>query len=146
MSPLLRISLTALMLAALSTVHASSNEFIGMPGLWMTTTHRFHNNKEISPPVVAWHCVVERADPWISFAKHPVPGHEAQQCDRSAQEHSNASLAWKQTCPGVTAVQGTGQIDFDSATDYTGRFILDGGTDRIEVQGIRRAACTSPMD
>lgn len=145
MSARLRLSLALLLFAALPGLHADPGDFAGMPGLWMTSLHRFHGGKETGKPEVIWHCVDEDADPWENFANLPVPGHEKQQCERSAEQRTNVSLAWTLSCPGPKPAQGNGRVDFDSAKHYTARVELNGG-DRLEVEGIRRAACTSPKD
>jgi hypothetical protein len=103
-----------------------------------------------------WHCVVEQADPWASFAQlQDLPG---MTCSRGSLQRNSTSLKWKTQCrgPGPDAVadviEASGAIVFDSPQHYTG-WVKFSGTlmgyplqSGSKVEGSRKAACTSPAD
>jgi len=142
-----------------STVRA--DEFLAMPGLWKTT-YEVEGVGTTDAPRVVWHCVDEEADPWEAFAHlQDLPG---MACSRDSLHRTSTSLKWTARCRGAGAagtagtdlandvVEVSGAIVFDSAQHYTGWVKLSGtlmgyplhsGT---KIDGLRKAACTSPKD
>ena len=125
-----------------SMTHADPGDFQAMPGLWMTTTSVV-NHGHPGKPSITWHCVFEDADPWASFADLSVSG---AQCKRNDEQRTSTSLSWTLTCSGRVRASGQGRVDFDSAKHYIASIVLKHRGEVLHVEGLRRAACTSPSD
>ena len=126
-----------------------AEELDALPGLWKTTLRIVHaGNNE--PPQVRWHCVIEKADPWIAFARLPVLPHES--CQRKGFVRTSTSLQWQLVCTGDFEITNAGSIIFDSAQHYHGTVRITGSlmgypiADEIRLEGEHKAACTSPQD
>jgi hypothetical protein len=163
--------LSSALAVALMPAAARADEFLAMPGLWQTVyedggpitdanTDAATKTPAAGPSGaghrVIWHCVDERADPWVSFAQlQDLPG---MTCKVSSQERNSTSLKWRTRCQGpgpdtvADVVEVAGAILFDSPTHYRG-WVRFSGTlmgyplrSSSEVEGTRKAACTSPSD
>jgi hypothetical protein len=135
---------------------ARADEFLAMPGLWRTTYEIEGAPEKPEALKVAWHCVDEAADPWVSFAqRQDLPG---MTCNKGSQDRNSTSLKWKTEChgPGPDAVadviEVSGSIIFDSPQHYRG-WVKFSGTlmgyplqSKSKIEGTRKAACTSPSD
>ena len=135
---------------------AQADEFLAMPGLWKTTYELEGAGPEPHEPKVVWHCVDEEADPWVAFAQlQDLPG---MTCSRSSLQRNSTSLKWKNQCRGpgpdtvADVIEVSGAIVFDSPQHYTGWVRFSGKlmgyplSSGSKVDGIRKAACTSPSD
>ncbi len=123
---------------------------MAFPGLWKTTLQLVAPADGAHEPNVNWHCVDEAEDPWTAFAQLTVP--EGAACTQTQSERTGTSLAWTVECKGVVAITNTGHVTFDSPSHYRGEVQLAGTfmgypvNSRINVEGQRYAACTSPAD
>lgn len=123
--------------------HADPGDFAAMPGLWKvvkTPVDHGHRGK----PVIEWHCVNEGDDPWVSFARFPLPA--LAPCQIGEQHRSSTALAWAVNCSGNPPLHGRGHVDFDSAEHYMAGIVLQDRGEILQVEGQRRAACTGPSD
>jgi hypothetical protein len=148
--------LAGLLAGMLVCAAARADEFLALPGLWKTTYELQGVGPEAGEPRVVWHCVDEEADPWAAFAQlQDLPG---MTCSRSPLQRNSTSLKWKTQCrgPGPDAVadviEASGAIVFDSPQHYTG-WVKFSGTlmgyplqSASKIEGLRKAACTSPSD
>jgi len=148
--------LAGVLASMLAPAAAQADEFLALPGLWKTTYVVEGTTSEPHQPRVVWHCVDEQADPWVAFAQlEDLPG---MTCSRSSLQRTSTSLRWKAQCrgPGPDAVaeviEASGAIVFDSPQHYTG-WVKFSGTlmgyplqSGSQVEGTRKAACTSPSD
>ena len=141
----LRIGLPAILLLSVASVavtRADPADFQAMPGLWRIVL-RVVSNGHAGPPKVEWRCVNEGDDPWARFAALPMP---APQCQRSDQHRSSTTLEWTLSCAGMPTPSGRGRVDFDTPEHYTASISLQGRGEVLQVEGVRRAACTGPSD
>jgi hypothetical protein len=142
--------------ALLASAVARADEFLALPGLWMTSYVVRGKPDGTSTPRVLWHCVDEETDPWVSFAQlHDLPG---MTCTRSSLQRTSTSLKWQTRClgPGASAsadvINSEGAVLFDSPQHYTGWVKFSGSLmgypleSVSDIEGTRRAACTSPED
>jgi hypothetical protein len=121
---------------AVSTgAHADPGDFQAMPGLWKITLHTLKDGKQ----QVKWKCFYDGADPWTTFADAVEP---AAACERSGERRASTALAWQVNCG---AQKGSAHIQLESAQHYIGTVLLD-GTQVLEIDGQRFAACTGPAD
>lgn len=137
------------LIAGFSAVPAQADDFLAMPGLWVTTllsqANAGHPEKRTD-----WHCVDDEIDPWTSFI--PASDHPDMQCMRTTSQRTSTSLRWHLECSGHSTTASDGELHFDSAQHYAGSIIetrqVDGRPQqrRIDVEGRRRAACTTPED
>jgi hypothetical protein len=149
-------AITALV-TLLAATGARADEFLAMPGLWRTTYEIDGGSvAKAGEPRVVWHCVDERADPWVAFAQlEELPG---MTCRSTARKRTSTSLEWQAQCRGpgpdpvADLIDVSGEIAFDSAQHYHGRVRLSGRLmgypvlTSTTVEGTRKAACTSPAD
>jgi hypothetical protein len=144
-----RFILAAAAIALLLAARAPADEFGALPGLWKTTL-RIQGAGKPQAPVVQWHCVAERASPWISFAQLDVPS--GADCKHTDFVRTSTSLKWRLDCNGQFAVTNQGSITFDNPHHYTGKVTLTGTIfgypidDVVSVEGEDMAACTTPAD
>ena len=140
-----RFGLPALLLLgaiAGAVTQADPADFQAMPGLWRVVL-RVVSNGHAGPPKVEWRCVNEGDDPWARFADLPTP---APQCQRSDPHRSSTTLDWTLSCTGMPATSGRGRVEFDTPEHYTASISLQGHGEVLQVEGVRRAACTGPSD
>lgn len=130
---------------------AAAGEFLAFPGLWKTVTQLVAApGTAPQEPAVNWHCVDEAADPWTSFAQLSLP--QGEQCKQTKSERTGTTLEWVVECRGTAAIVNAGRVVFDSPSHYKGEVQLTGQfmgypvNDKIEIEGQRYAACTSPRD
>jgi hypothetical protein len=148
--------LAGLLAGMLVCVCAHADEFLALGGLWKTTYETDGTGAGPGEPKVIWHCVDEEADPWESYARlHDLPG---MTCSRTSLQRNSTSLKWKMDCrgPGPDAVadgvEVSGAIVFDSPQHYTGWVKFNGTLlgyplhSSSKMDGLRKAACTSPSD
>ena len=121
------------------------------PGLWKITYHTTVSGQP-DPITVKWRCISEEQmdDPSAAFAR-PAPLHAV--CKRTAYSETTKSINWRYTCSSDTAtLNSQGSITFDTPQHYTGQIKLDGVVmgypmqNVVAVEGVHRAACTSPED
>ena len=124
----------------------ADDEFKALPGLWKTTL-RASNSAPNAHPVVKWHCVYEKADPWASFAD--FSSELGKSCKRTYSSRTSTQLKWRYDCKDSSE---EGSVVFSANDHYTGKVELSGdsGGHRIDrtitIEGKRYAACTSPAD
>ncbi|MEW9622892.1 DUF3617 domain-containing protein [Rhodanobacter geophilus] len=128
--------------ACVAVTRADPADFQAMPGLWRVVL-RVVSNGHAGPARVEWHCVNEGDDPWARFAALPMP---APQCRRSDQHRSSTALDWTLSCAGMPVPSGRGRVEFDTPEHYTASISLQGRGEVLQVEGVRRAACTGPSD
>jgi Protein of unknown function (DUF3617) len=144
-----KIALAALTLVLALAVNTTADEFGATPGLWKTTLSRQHSG-QAEAPLVQWHCVAEKASPWVAFAQLDVPPQVS--CKRTNFVRNATSLRWRLVCSGQFAITNQGSITFGDPLHYTGTVTLSGTimgypiSDTISVKGEHVAACTSPAD
>ena len=108
-------------------------------------------------PRVLWHCVDEETDPWVSFASIARPaGYDLHPIVPATNEHLAQMARPSVSGPGASAsadvVNSEGAIVFDSPQHYTGWVKFSGVLmgypleSVSDIEGTRRAACTSPED
>ncbi|HTT74632.1 MAG TPA: DUF3617 family protein [Candidatus Binataceae bacterium] len=145
-------TLSLIVVASLaSPVRGERVEFKATPGLWKVT-YRTQVTGEPDPAIVKWRCVSEEQmdDPGTAFGKPAAPnGH----CTRTSYSQTSKSISWKYACTGASAkLNSHGSITFDTRLHYTGKIKVEGTVmgypiaNTIAVEGVHRAACTSPED
>jgi hypothetical protein len=143
----------AIAAAMASPVRASEHDYLkATPGLWIVT-YRTQAPGQPGPAIVKWRCVggeLQLDDAWSAFVQPPAP-HET--CKRISYSETSKSISWKSTCTSDTAKLNTeGSIRFDTTLHYTGVIKVEGEvmdypiTNTVAVEGVHRAACTTPDD
>jgi hypothetical protein len=141
----------AISLTCTSARAAGHKEFIATPGLWKIT-YRTRINGQPDPVILKWRCVSEEQmeDPASVFAK-PAAAHGS--CQRTSYTQTGTTARWQYHCAsGTTSLDSQGVIKFDTPLHYTGEIKLDGVVmgypiqNVVTVEGVHRAACTSPED
>jgi hypothetical protein len=126
-------------------------EFKATPGLWKTT-YRSQIAGQPDPAIVKWRCVSDEQidDPWSAFAQPPAP---PKTCKRTSYSQTSNSISWKYSCIEPAAMLNSqGSIRFDTTLHYSGEIKVEGVVmgypiaNTIAVEGVHRAACTSPDD
>jgi uncharacterized protein DUF3617 len=134
-------------------VRAAEHEYLkATPGLWKVN-YRTQAPGQPDPAIVKWRCVggeEQLDDPWSAFVQPPAP-HET--CKRISYSETSKSISWKSACTSDAAKLNTeGLIRFDTTLHYTGEIKVDGEVmgypiaNTVAVEGIYRAACTTPDD
>jgi hypothetical protein len=143
----------AIAAAMANPVRASEHDYLkATPGLWKVT-YRTQAAGQPDPAIVEWRCVggeLQLDDPWSSFVQPPAP-HET--CKRISYSETSKSISWKYNCTSDTAtLNSQGSIKFDTTLHYTGEIKVDGNlmgypvSNTVAVEGVHRAACTTPDD
>jgi hypothetical protein len=143
----------AIAAAMATSVRASEHDYLkATPGLWKVI-YRTQAAGQPDPAIVKWRCVggeLQLDDPWSAFVQPPAP-HET--CKRISYSETSKSISWKYACISDTAkLNSEGSIRFDTTLHYTGEIKVDGDlmgypvANTVTVEGIHRAACTTPDD
>jgi len=150
--PIFSAMLSLIVVASLANpVRAELFEFKATPGLWKVT-YRTQAAGQPDPAVIKWRCVSDEQmeDPWSAFVK-PLGPNET--CKRTAYRQTSKSISWKSTCTSDAAKVNTqGSVTFDTTLHYTGEIKVEGEVmgypiaNAVMVEGVHRAACTSPED
>lgn len=89
-------------------------------------------------------------DPSTAFGMPPA---QHAVCKRTAYTQTSKKISWRYTCTSDAAtLHSEGSITFDTPLHYAGKINVEGVvmgypiTNAIEVEGVHRAACTSPED
>ena len=140
-----------LLLSAVAAPTGADENFGAMPGLWKTTYQTAGDGKAAAAaPQIRWHCADEEADPWAEFAQLREP--KGYSCKRVSFNRTVSALKWRLECSGPSSFVNEGSLVFDSPQHYSGEVTLSGSLmdypwqTRVEVDGSRKAACTSPAD
>ena len=139
--------------AALSSpTHAAERtELKASPGLWKTV-YRTSAASQPDPITFKWRCISEEQmdDPATAFA---IPQSLHATCKQTAYSQTSKKITWRYACTSDTAtLHSDGSITFDTPLHYAGKINVEGVvmgypiTNAIEVEGVHRAACTSPED
>jgi hypothetical protein len=137
----------AVAVALACPVRASErDELEATPGLWKVTYHT-----QADPMIVKWRCISDEQidDPWSAFAQLSPN----KSCKRTSYTQTSKNISWKYTCTDATeTVNSQGSITFDTRLHYSGVVKVDGVVmgypiaNTVAVEGVHRAACTSPDD
>jgi hypothetical protein len=128
-----------------------SDDLKATPGLWKVT-YRTQPAGQPDPAVVKWQCVSEKQmdDPATAFAMPPTL---QATCKRTDYSQTSKMISWRHSCVSNSGtLHSEGSIAFDTPLHYAGKINIEGVVmgypiaNTIEVEGVHRAACTSPED
>jgi hypothetical protein len=151
---LLSLTISSMIVAAIlsSPLRASERDDLrATPGLWKIT-YRTSVSGQPDPTTFKWKCISEEQmdDPSTAFAL-PQALHAV--CKRTFYTQTSKKISWRYTCSSDTAtLHSQGSIAFDTPLHYIGKIKLEGVAmgypieNVLAVEGVHRAACTSPED
>lgn len=126
MTRLSRLAASAIALAALFALSPRANAAEGpTPGLWKVTTRVSRNGATLKPDS---HTSCVSADQLKDPGKSLMPAQSSpeEKCARTQYEWTGRKLSWRIECTGRMAMNGGGNIDFDSPEHYTGKITSAG--------------------